>query len=284
MATLESHKGMIVRNPSWLSGAILLISMVIMSCKASSWSRTNRIYREQSKSMARVLSDYPLQDSAGLPYAQEFVGTTNFGLRKPNAVIIHHTAQGSCDQTLRTFTNQRTAVSAHYVICEDGTVHHMLHDLLRAHHAGVSKWGSFSDINSSSIGIEIDNDGFEPFTELQVQSLLQLLGRLKRAYQIPTANFVGHADIAPGRKVDPNRHFPWQRLAQEGYGYWYDTTNVKVPPGFDPMMALRIIGYNVNKPQSAIQSYKLHFHPTDSTAAMTPTDLKILYSLQEQYR
>jgi N-acetylmuramoyl-L-alanine amidase len=33
-----------------------------------------------------------------------------------------------------------------------------------------------------------------------MNSLLQLLDRLKRAYNIPQANFIGHADVAPGRK------------------------------------------------------------------------------------
>jgi N-acetylmuramoyl-L-alanine amidase len=66
-------------------------------------------------------------------------------------------------------------VSAHYVICKDGTVHHMLNDYMRAWHAGVGTWGNDADINSSSIGIELDNNGFEPFTEAQLNSLLQLL-------------------------------------------------------------------------------------------------------------
>ena len=82
------------------------------------------------------MREYPVKDSAGYQYADNWVGTTNFSIRRPNFVIIHHTAQDSCEQTLRTFTLPRTSVSAHYVICEDGTVHHMLNDLLRAHHAG----------------------------------------------------------------------------------------------------------------------------------------------------
>ena len=95
-------------------------------------------------------------------------------------MIIHHTAQNSCLQTLRTFTLPRTQVSAHYVICKDGTVYQMLNDYLRAWHAGVSKWGNVSDINSASIGIELDNNGFEPFTEPQMQNLLVVLDTLKK--------------------------------------------------------------------------------------------------------
>ena len=227
---------------------------------------------------------YPLKDSAGVLYSGEWAGTTNFGLRRPNFVVIHHTAQNSCDQTLKTFTTKRTGVSAHYVICRDGTVHHMLNDLLRAHHAGVGKWGNDSDINSSSIGIEIDNNGDEPFTEQQINSLLLLLERIKTAYHIPDANFIGHADIAPGRKVDPSRYFPWQLLAEKGYGLWYDTMNVKVTPGFNALQAMRIIGYNTKDSIAAIQSFKIHFVPNDTLNVITNTDKKILCDLVRKYQ
>lgn len=229
-----------------------------------------------------MLAKYPVDDSVkNYPY---WVGATNFNMRRPNFVILHHTAQDSCGQTLRTFTTVRTQVSAHYVICKDGTVHHMVNDLLRAWQAGVSKWGNATDINSLSIGIEIDNNGFEPFTEPQIASLLSLLDRLKRAYNIPTANFIGHADIAPGRKVDPNRFFPWQRLAQSGFGYWYDTTGVKVPTDFNALQALRIIGYDIRKPESAIQSYKIHFVQKDTTKVINEADKVILTDLMKKYQ
>src|SRR5262245_60938998 len=172
---------------------ILAIAFV-NSCSRNPYATTNKDYKRKAKEYAKLLREYPVSDTAGLNNASPWVGTTNFTLRRPNFVVIHHTAQNSCDQTLRTFTLPRTQVSSHYVVCRDGTVHHMLNDLLRAHHAGVSKWGNATDINSSSIGIEVDNNGFEPFSEPQVNSLLELLGRLKRAYNIPVTNFVGHAD------------------------------------------------------------------------------------------
>jgi N-acetylmuramoyl-L-alanine amidase len=160
----------------------------------------------------------------------------------------------------------------------------MLNDLLRAHHAGVSKWGNATDINSSSIGIEIDNNGFEPFTDAQINSVMELLGRLKRAYSIPPTNFVGHADIAPGRKVDPSRYFPWQKLAENGYGLWYDTTNVTVPDNFNSLQALRIVGYNIKDSVAAIQSFKIHFTPLDSTVTINDADKKILVDLERKYQ
>jgi len=258
--------------------------ILFYGCTQSKYATTNKVYKKQAKEYALLMREYPLKDSAGLNYAQPWVGTTNFSVRRPNYVIIHHTAQASCDQTLQTFTLPRTQVSAHYVICKDGTVHHMLNDLLRAHHAGVSRWGNTTDINSSSVGIEMDNNGFEPFTDAQINSLLDLLGRIKRAYNIPVTNFMGHADVAPGRKVDPNKYFPWQKLAQNGFGLWYDTTGIKVPDNFDAMLALRIVGYDIKDPENAIQSFKLHFMQTDTTKLINAEDKKILYDLMKKYQ
>ncbi|RYY62106.1 MAG: N-acetylmuramoyl-L-alanine amidase [Chitinophagaceae bacterium] len=261
---------------------LLAAALVLAGCAASKYRSSNRDYKKQVKGFAKLLREYPVEDSAGLPYAPEWVGTTNFGMRRPNFVVIHHTAQNSCDQTLKTFTLARTQVSAHYVICRNGTVFHLLNDLLRAHHAGVGRWGNDTDINSSSIGIEIDNNGTEPFTAEQLASLDLLLGRLKRAYNIPVANFVGHSDIAPGRKVDPSKNFPWSDLAKNGYGLWYDTTAVQLPVDFNPMQALRIIGYDIRKPEAAIGSFKLHYLPQDTTRVIADAEKKILFSLQQQ--
>ncbi len=259
----------------------ILAFMVQCGCAPNPYAETNKSYRKQTKTLAKEIRKQPWQDSLMPPLY--WSGTVNLNLRKPNFVIIHHTAQNSCDQTLRTFTVVHSQVSAHYVICKDGTVHHMLNDYLRAWHAGVSKWGNNSDINSSSIGIEIDNNGRETFTELQIGSLLRLLEKLKRMYNIPDANFIGHSDIAPGRKVDPGRTFPWQLLAFNKYGLWYDTLGVQVPENFNAMQALRIIGYNTKDSINAISSFKLHFVQNDSTIELTNDDNKILFDLMKKY-
>lgn len=263
----------------------LIFSLVIITaCTHNAYKTTNKVYKKQSKEFGKILREFPLKDSVGLNNPSDWVGTTNFSMRRPNFVVIHHTAQNSCEQTLKTFTLARTQVSSHYVVCRDGTVHHMLNDLLRAHHAGISRWGNATDLNSSSIGIEIDNNGSEPFSEAQMNSLLQLLERLKKAYSIPQTNFIGHADVAPGRKVDPSRFFSWKTLAEKGFGYWYDTTNVNVPADFNPVQALRIVGYNISKPEIAIQSYKIHFVPQDTINIINETDKKILFDLMKKYQ
>jgi N-acetylmuramoyl-L-alanine amidase len=260
---------------------LLSIAGFLVYCASNPYSKTNRSYKKQAKKYSKVFRQYPLNDS--LPTASNWVGTTNFSLRKPNFVIIHHTAQTSCDQTLRTFTLPRTQVSAHYVICKDGSVYHMLNDYFRAWHAGISKWGNSTDINSNSIGIELDNTGFEFFTDSQLTSLSRLLGYLKITYNIPAANFIGHGDIAPIRKNDPNWRFPWKQLAEQGFGLWYDdTTGVELPVYFDHMQALRIIGYDLTDTTSAIQAFKRHFEQ-DTTAGLNEADKKVLFNVAKKY-
>ena len=266
------------------SSILLLLAgcSLVYACTRNPYKATNKAYRKEAKALSAQLRLQPPADSLQPP--AYWVGTTNFGLRKPGFVIIHHTAQDACEKTLKTFTTPISKVSAHYVICKDGTVHHMLNDYLRAWHGGVSKWGNMSDINSSSIGIEIDNNGFEPFTDAQINSLLRLLARLKKEYSIPAANFIGHSDIAPGRKVDPNRYFPWQLLATQGFGLWYDTTGVQLPEGFNAIQGLRIIGYNVKDSMLAISSFKLHFVQQDSTKPLTDDERKIIFDLMNKYQ
>jgi len=257
---------------------IIFLALIISACSPNPYKATNRSYKKQASAFAKELKKQPA-DIDSTTTAESWAGTTNFGMRKPNFVIIHHTAQNSCEQTLTTFTLPRTQVSAHYVICKDGTVRHMLNDYLRAWHAGNGKWGNLTDINSSSVGIELDNNGFEPFTETQINNLLVVLRSLKKKYNIPTANFIGHSDIAPTRKVDPNRFFPWQQLAQNGFGNWYDTTAVQVPDAFNAVQALRIIGYDTRDSVAAIKAFKLHFVQQDSIAVINDADRKIIYDL-----
>ncbi|RZK32389.1 MAG: N-acetylmuramoyl-L-alanine amidase [Hymenobacter sp.] len=276
---------------------VLVAGLAFTACMRSPYAGTNKIYRQQVKSLARQIQVQPPQPTDSLPVTPYWVGTVNFNLRKPNYVIIHHTAQSSTDQTLKTFTLVKPQVSAHYVIGRDGQTYHMLNDYLRAWHGGVARWGGVTDINSVSIGIELDNDGTEPFQEAQLASLLKVLGALKRAYNIPATNFIGHGDIAPTRKNDPSALFPWQRLAQRGFGLWYDATTLtdttaapfatdslgQSLSGFTPREALRIIGYDTQNLPAAIAAFKRHFVPTDPSPMLTEADRRILYNIYRKY-
>ena len=313
-----------MRTASIIIGALSLL--VVTSCGSNPYSKTNRMHKQKARQLTKELKTFPPEnggEALTLNYGEDWVGTTNFGLRKPNYVIIHHTAQESVEHTLKTFTLPRTSVSSHYVISDDGVVYQMLNDYYRGWHAGAGKWGNDTDLNSSSIGIELDNNGFEPFSEAQISSLIELLQVLKERHKIPTANFIGHSDIAPSRKVDPNRNFPWERLAEEGFGYWYDDIPLEplfagdtiavdngnsswsrqlpeelvvadsssidnssidsLANGITPELALRVIGYNTADLDAAIRAFKLHFIQDEVNAVLTERDLKILYNLARKY-
>jgi N-acetylmuramoyl-L-alanine amidase len=276
---------------------LLPLATLAFACVRNPYATTNRSYKHQARMFAQQLRAQPTLAADSIPPAPYWVGTTNFNLRKPNYVIIHHTAQHSSEQTLKTFTLPKTQVSAHYVIGRDGQAFHMLNDYLRAWHGGVARWGNVTDINSVSIGIELDNDGTEPFQEAQLKSLLVVLGQLKRTYNIPAANFIGHGDIAPMRKNDPSALFPWQRLAARGFGLWYDATVLtdtiaapfapdstgQVTLGLTPREALRIIGYDTQDLTAAIVAFKRHFVPTDPSPILTERDRRILFNLYRKY-
>ncbi|MNS78764.1 N-acetylmuramoyl-L-alanine amidase AmiD precursor [compost metagenome] len=158
----------------------------------------------------------------------------------------------------------------------------MLNDYLRAWHAGNSTWGKTTDLNSCSIGIELDNNGFKPFTEAQISSLVALLTKLKKDYNIPTQNFLGHADIAPGRKQDPSALFPWKTLAEKGFGIWQDEVLEPAPFDFKIEPALRIIGYNTKNLTAAIQAFKLHYIQTDATSVLDRKTIDTIYSIYKK--
>lgn len=264
----------------------VLCLAILISCSPKPYFATNKIYKKQVQSFAKILSSNPTDSivADSLKRPAYFVGTTNLGMRKPNIVIIHYTAQKSCEQTLQTFTKPATQVSAHYVICKDGTLHHMLNDYLRAWHAGTAKWGNSNDINSNSIGIEIDNNGVDSFSTAQINTLFGVLAFLKKAYSIPTANFIGHSDIAPTRKSDPGILFPWKSLSQKGFGNWYaDTTGANLPIDFNTKYALKIVGYDVKDLPAVYRAFRMHFLGYKNDGELTEPEKKILFSLMQQY-
>ncbi|MNI15193.1 N-acetylmuramoyl-L-alanine amidase AmiD precursor [compost metagenome] len=260
--------------------------MVLSSCTTSKYAATEKIYKDKAKGFAEIIGTVPptgqLYDSLNATN-QQWIGSVNFGIRKPNFVVIHHTAQDSLAQTVKTFFSTKAGTSAHYVVSRDGKVVHMVNDYLRANHAGISKWGKDTDLNSSSIGIELDNNGLtDPWPDAQINSLLKLLATLKKTYSIPTANFIGHADIAPKRKNDP-KNFPWKKLADKGFGYWYDDVLKNPPADFNTEMALKYIGYDTSNLPAAITAFKIHFIQTDITPTLTPVDILVLYNVYTKY-
>lgn len=265
----------------------LSLLFLLSACGGGKYSATEKVYKQKSEEFAQLYREAPVTgqlEKIVTPVEKEWVASTNFGVRKPNYVMIHHTAQQSLDQTVKTFHNMKVGVSSHYVIGRDGKIVQMVNDLYRGHHAGLGKWGNDTDLNSSSIGIELDNNGTtDPWPEVQINALTSLLSYLKETYKIPQANFIGHMDYAPTRKNDPSR-FPWKILADQGFGFWYEE-NLETPPeSFDPKLALRIIGYDIKNLDAAIKAFKIHYIQRDTdTATLNEEDMKILYAIFKKY-
>ena len=203
----------------------------------------------------------------------------NFDQRRPNYVILHQTSNDNAATALATLTDPQRRVSAHYLIGRDGALMQLVDEASRAWHAGESWWGGNTDLNSASIGIELDNTGDEVFAEAQIVALLGLLGELRTRHRIPPANVLAHGDIAPTRKVDPGRLFPWQRLARHGFGLWCETPPPAAPSGFDPMLGLQALGYDIVAPTAARQAFRRHFTGIEADADLAPGEQALLYCL-----
>ncbi|MEP6939188.1 MAG: N-acetylmuramoyl-L-alanine amidase [Rudaea sp.] len=206
--------------------------------------------------------------------------SANFGVRRPVLIVVHFTEQHSVAESLKTLrgSNSEGPVSAHYLIGSDGRRYQLVADDARAWHAGAGRWGTITDVNSASVGIELDNDGRSPFATAQIDSLLALLTDLTQRLQIPPQQVIGHEDLAPGRKVDPGPLFPWQRLAEAGFGRWPRTPMEDPPAGFDAWLALSDLGYPLDNRAAAVVSFHHHFRGIEGEV-LDDEDRRILHSL-----
>lgn len=207
----------------------------------------------------------------------------NFGPRrggaKPDAVILHYTGMKSASAAAERLCNRQAEVSAHYLVDLDGGILRFVAEDLRAWHAGVSAWGAATDVNSRSIGIELANPGhchgYPPFPEPQMAALSALLRGILDRWSIPPERVLGHACIAPGRKMDPGEKFDWRRLAGEGLAIWADGPQHPGGPA-DPARfreAARRFGYDVDDAAhwsphllAIWQSFLMRFRPAEAGA------------------
>lgn len=212
-----------------------------------------------------------------------WVPSPNRELRRPILIVLHATEQDSVRESLDTLRSRNGGgpVSAHYLIGRDGRRYQLVADNERAWHAGAGRWGTITDVNNASIGIELDNTGGAPFPPAQIDSLLVLLEDLCTRLRIPRAQVIAHSDMAPTRKVDPGKLFPWRRLAEAGFGVWPVDTGEPPPPGFDPWLALRLFGYPIDDRAAAVRSFHLRFRGNDSEV-LDDEDLRILHALTRQ--
>lgn len=183
-------------------------------------------------------------------------------------VVIHYTEMESAQAALDRLCDPEAGVSAHYLVSDAGEVTRLVPEEKRAWHAGVSYWRGHKDVNSASIGIELDHPGhalgYRAFPEAQIAALVPLVARIVKQYDIPRANVVGHSDVAPARKIDPGELFPWERLA--GYGLCLPRP-ARLERG-DPFdndaafyLALERFGYDVTDGRKAVEAFQRRWRP-----------------------
>lgn len=201
----------------------------------------------------------------------------------PRLLILHYTGMSSAAKAVMWLACAESRVSCHYVVDEAGFITQLVPERLRAWHAGVSVWEGEVDVNSASIGIEIQNpgheDGYPDFTPAQMAAVAGLSFDICARHGIPPRRVLAHSDVAPHRKIDPGEKFDWGLLHRFGVGHWVepapvDHADLGFEPGYagravvDTQAALRAYGYGVAESGvldaetvSVLKGFQRHFRP-----------------------
>lgn len=203
-------------------------------------------------------------------------------------VILHYSG-GEQASSLKTLTQE--GVSSHYLvgnlIDNDGrvTIYRLVDENRMAYHAGDSSWKNFTQLNASSIGIEIVGLGFTetpegrhflPYPAQQIDSVIALLKEIVQRHQIKPEYILGHAEIAPQRKLDPGPLFPWRALADAGLITWPDAQQVQA----------RVAEFETALPEIVWFQKKLAQigYATPQTGSLDAETRKVLAVFQMRYR
>ncbi len=232
----------------------------------------------------------------------------NYNLRnnsKIQLIIIHYTALKNTLDAISYLCNREKKVSSHYLISQNGTIYNLVKDKFRAWHAGQSFWHEIIDINSVSIGIELD---YNPrgknnkYSLKMIYSLKKLILKLQKNYKINKNNVLAHSDIAPFRKKDPGKYFPWQSLSSSKLilnhrklkkreikimENWFHSHNLKSKKQ-KAILALSLIGYDTrevykndklyNKLISAYRNRYLNSNDINNNKSIYNTLIKHLFN------
>jgi N-acetylmuramoyl-L-alanine amidase len=205
--------------------------------------------------------------------------------QKPSLVILHYTGTVTAIEAHEIYMMPQK-VSPHYMVDRDGSISQYVHEDKRAWHAGKSYWRGDTDINSSSIGIEIVNSGheydMEPFPDVQMNAVVELVRGIQSRWNIPHKNILGHSDIAVGRKIDPGEHFPWEFLHANNIGILPDPNHTDMIDHVH--QALITIGYDPDVDLYAvIGEFRRHYlRHTDLNAGVDDELRRALSSILQQ--
>ncbi|MES1951031.1 negative regulator of AmpC, AmpD [Salinisphaera sp. S4-8] len=228
-------------------------------------------------------------------------------------LVLHYTG-GNEARAIQVLTGPN--VSSHYVVSDAPprrggapVVYQLVDENARAWHAGRSAWAGRRHLNDSSTGIEIVNPGpvdtpsgkvWRGFSGEQLAAVIALARDIIARYDIAPENVLGHADVSPGRKIDPGPAFPWEQLYRQGIGAWPDAATVNAyrdrfrydMPGIAAIQsALSRYGYELDvtgvldQPTHAvIVSFQMHFRPQRYDGIPDLETVARLWALNDKYR
>lgn len=210
----------------------------------------------------------------------------NFGPRRdgrrPDTLILHYTGTETAEAALRWLCLPESEVSCHYLVDEAGTITRLVAETERAWHAGVSYWMGETDINSSSVGIEIHNPGhtlgYDDFPDQQMRAVIGLCQDVLARHAIRPQRVLAHSDVAPFRKIDPGERFDWHRLWRHGIGHWGPPAPIRAgaslmrgtagPEVERLQLQLRAYGYGLEATRvydretaTVVSAFQRHFRP-----------------------
>jgi N-acetylmuramoyl-L-alanine amidase len=236
----------------------------------------------------------------------------NHGERKGRGVVdmllLHYTGVPDDKVAINHLCNPGSKVSAHYVVLPDGAVIQLVAEGRRAWHAGLGSWGSDTDINSCSIGIELANPGHEhgypAFPKRQIAATIALSRSIFARHKIPPHHVLAHSDVAPTRKQDPGEKFPWHLLAASGIGLWVKPVRIgregpiytlgETNPAIEETQRLLaqygyqvpVSGYFDAPTRAVVAAFQRHFRPQHvdgNIDVSTVTTLKALLAARDAW-
>lgn len=291
--------------------AVIGLLFLMVACSSteevkSSGSR-EKIYRTSTnQTTVRNIGKFQVDSSTYISRGKE---------ERIKFIILHYTALDNVG-SIRELTG---GVSAHFLVLDedDNKIYSLVPLEQRAWHAGVSAFRGRTNINDTSVGIEIVNDGiakeyrsdpnpYHPYDHyvdykpIQIEKAAQIIKYVAEKYNIPARNIVAHSDIAPSRKKDPGAKFPWKELYDKyNIGAWYDEADKQEFMDEEKFKAtsireikdeLRKYGYEINRldewdkeSKDVVYAFQLHFNPKNATGEMDLETFAILKALNKKY-
>lgn len=194
---------------------------------------------------------------------------------------MHYTGMASSAASLKRLCDPAAKVSCHYLIDENGRIIQLVDEERRAWHSGLASWRGMTDINSASIGIEIQNIGhngdYPPFTGSQMQAVSALSRDVVLRHGIRKEDVLAHSDVAPSRKADPGEKFDWKWLHRQGIGHWVEPAKNATGPSLKPGDA----GAAVLELQNALLRYG---YGIDATGRFDGATQQVVTAFQRHFR